>query len=145
MKTNGLAAIISVFISTLGFGQVYTIKVKMIQQFEHPYGMSISQAIEDSVFVYKNASNTDAKYVFDLNKKTFVARLGDGRIKRGQIVQTFNATDYFVVEIDVDGVGAVCKLYLDNDNQPIFTVEWVDGARVEGFFTGEMAMREDLD
>lgn len=145
MKTNALATIVGLFISTLGFGQVYTIKVKKIQRFEHPYGMSISQAIENDVFVYTNASNTNAKYVFDLEKRTFEARLGDGRNRTGRIVQTFNATDYFVVEIDVDGVSAICKLYLDNDDQPIFTVEWVDGDRVEGFFTGEMAMREDLD
>jgi hypothetical protein len=60
-------------------------------------------------------------------------------------VRQFDATDYFVVEVDVDGVSFIGKLYLDNDDQPIFTVEWVEGVLVKGFFTGEMKLRASLN
>jgi|688.fasta_scaffold271921_2 hypothetical protein len=145
MKTKQLIAVAFLFFSSLGFGQVYTIKVKMIQRFEHPYGMSISGAIANDLFVYKEASNTDAKYVFDLNTGKFEANLGGGRTRKGTIVRQFDATDYFVVEVDVDGVSFIGKLYLDNDDQPIFTVEWVEGVLVKGFFTGEMKLRASLN
>lgn len=139
--------ILTLLIMTLGiqgFSQnKYLITIKTFQKFEHPVGYSISSAISSGKFVYlKSFKAKKTTYFFDLDKKYFEANL-DSRVVKGEIVQFFGTSGYFSVEVDTDDEGdanIICKLYYDDNDKPIFTIEWIDRELdlVKGFFTGEM-------
>jgi len=118
--------------------QRYIIKVHTIQKFEHALGESISSAISKGLFAYTGASRTGATYTVDLDRRRMRIEEPRRPMREWPIVHIFSMDGFFVVEVGTNTGNDICKFYRDDDERPLFTMEYHDGDRITGFFTGKI-------
>jgi hypothetical protein len=125
--------------------QRYTIKVHTFQKFEHALGESISSAMDKGLFAYKEGYRTRTTYIFDLDRRTMRVYAAKRPMVEHPIVHIFSTGEFFVVELGTNSGNAICKFYRDDDERPLFTMEYHEGDRMAGFFTGKIRWKREED
>jgi len=141
MRSQIFTCLITMLLASSVMAQRYIITVRTFQKFEHPLGESISSAISKGVFVYKGAYNTTTTYTVDLDRRVLRIDARHRPLREWPIVQIFSKGEFFVVEVSTPTGNAICKFYRDDHEAPLLTMEYQDGDRMAGFFTGKIRWR----
>jgi len=123
--------------------QRYTIKARTFQKFEHALGESIISAMDKGLFAYEEGCRTRTTYIFDLDRRIMRVYAPHRPMAEHPIVRIFSKGEFFEVEVLTDNGNAVCKFYRADDAGPLLTMEYHEGDRMVGFYTGKIRWKRE--
>lgn len=115
------------------FSQVYTIKIRNVQSFEHPI-MSTNNAIKENKITYIDAGTTNTELIFDLEKMKLY-RNAEGVLGEFEIVEKLNDKTIFNVKVKFTN-GQFANFIYQKESTGFYTLycRWVENDKINGWF-----------